>query len=126
LGLDVSYHGVYRPRTAADGNTTSIESNNDDDEEMLYYERKQQQEQMRQQQRNKLRRRILMMDLSFSRSKGSKSSRVEDALGGEDTLGGEDNDNQSHDSGFQPEHQSIVKGRQFSGIGQVDDANTEQ
>ena len=64
MGLDVSYHGVYRPRTAADGNTTSVESNNDDDEERLFYERKQQLEEMREQQRSKLRRRILMMDLN--------------------------------------------------------------
>jgi membrane-associated HD superfamily phosphohydrolase len=79
VGLDVSYHGVYRPRTAADGNTTSVESNNDDDEERLFYERKQQLEEMREQQRSKLRRRILMMDLSVS--KGSRGSK-EDASRG--------------------------------------------
>jgi membrane-associated HD superfamily phosphohydrolase len=78
VGLDVSYHGVYRPRTAADGNTTSVESNNDDDEERLFYERKQQLEEMREQQRSKLRRRILMMDLSVS--KGSRGSKEDVSL----------------------------------------------
>lgn len=90
VGLDVSYHGVYRQSTA-DGNTTPAESNNDDDEERLFYERKQQLEQIRKQQRNKVRRRILMMDLNLSRSRGSKSSRVEDATEGErnDSLNGD-------------------------------------
>ena len=94
VGLDVSYHGVYCQSTA-DGNTTSAESNNDDDEERLFYERKQQLEQVRKQQRNKVRRRILMMDLSLSRSRGSKSSRVEDASEGEH------NDSLNGDLGFQ-------------------------
>ena len=55
VGLDVSYHGVYRQSTT-DGNTTPVESNNYDDEERLFYERKHQLEQTRKQQRNKVRR----------------------------------------------------------------------
>ena len=82
VGLDVSYHGVFR-ENLDDGNATSAESNNETEEERLFYERKQQLDQKRKQQRTKLRRRILMMDGSLSR--GSKSSRVEDALVDEHT-----------------------------------------
>lgn len=92
LGLDVSYSGLYRQNTA-DGNTPSAESNNDDDEERLFYERKHQLEQMREQQRSKVRRRLLMMDPNFSGSRGSNSSRVEDATEGEH------NDSQNGDLG---------------------------
>ena len=98
VGLDVSYHGVYRQSTA-DGNTTPAESNNDDDEERLFYERKQQLEQIRKQQRNKVRRRILMMDLSLSRSKGSRGSK-DDASVSKQERTDSTNDSLNGDLGF--------------------------
>ena len=99
VGLDVSYHGVYRQSTA-DGNTTPAESNNDDDEERLFYERKQQLEQIRKQQRNKVRRRILMMDLSLSRSRGSRGSK-DDASVSKQERTDSTNDSLNGDLGFQ-------------------------
>ncbi len=68
VGLDISYHGDFRPHV-----TERSDSINDEDER-AYYERR---DQLREKQRNKIRRRILMMDISLSRGRNSVSSAEE-------------------------------------------------